>query len=816
MKQLGLKLLRAESESEVADIIKSDDAMSAGGNWHPVDDRVTNFNIITNQSSTGGKAATELITNMVDAMLMKHCREKGVDPKSDDAPPTMYRAVDVFVQNMNGGKIINADGSWLRDYADQNLVIGVTGARRASKGLPCYTFADNGEGQHPQNFPDTFLSLSAKNKSDIHFVQGKYNMGSSGVLGFCGQQWFKLIISRHFDKSGHWGWTLIRKRPGSGDEIPVAEYFVPNKEIPTLEELKTLRPFQIGNREEFRQFQLESGTVVKLYDFYTGKDHRSFRGAREAFNENLVETILPFRILDFRQTPDAKRGGLRALGIDPRPFYGMEFLLRRSHGEDVDSQEDDAGNQETAEIETDKLSIGTIAHPRLGEIILTAVLIKKNLSKSHWFRNSNNRVFHHVNGQVQFKQTRGFLSQQCRLPALKDRAAIFVDASGLKEQAHQGIWKGDRESIRETKLGEEYTDEIKEKIRQSDVLKDANHRIAREELDSVAKESSVELVRDLVKKDHNLMFLLDQKYPGLSVAPQIDDKPQDSLVEHKYSPTFVKVKGKKFRIDLPINHTRPIPCITDAEVDYFTRADNRGALYFEKDETADSFVFNTKHDGIGNLVVFVRPDKERMQVGDKRAFKIGLKDDALPEPVYSEQEIHITVVEKAAPSPPSPPPPVPPLPPAPPAHERGLPPPTLLTKDGREINGKPTKKWDDVDFPGLAFNEHDGGSVKDLGDEGKMYYINYDNAFFQNYLKAQKREDDSAAVTEKYILGMRIALLGMEHALAFEKSDEEDGFDEDKFRRLAAKGAAAVIMTLCDQLPKSFDLNSDEGEQDVE
>jgi hypothetical protein len=34
-----------------------------------------------------------------------------------------------------------------------------------------------------------------------------------------------------------------------------------------------------------------------------------FRGSREALNENLVETILPFRILDLRQTPDPKRTG---------------------------------------------------------------------------------------------------------------------------------------------------------------------------------------------------------------------------------------------------------------------------------------------------------------------------------------------------------------------------------------------------------------------------------------------------------------------------------------------------------------------------
>ncbi|MGO7785635.1 hypothetical protein ACC717_36980, partial [Rhizobium ruizarguesonis] len=79
---------------------------------------------------------------------------------------------------------------------------------------------------------------------------------------------------------------------------------------------------------------LSTGTSIKLYDYQVGSKFLSFKGSRDALNENLVETILPFRILDLRQTPDPKRGGDRAFGVDPRPFYGMEFLLLNSHGED--------------------------------------------------------------------------------------------------------------------------------------------------------------------------------------------------------------------------------------------------------------------------------------------------------------------------------------------------------------------------------------------------------------------------------------------------------------------------------------------------
>ena len=37
---------------------------------------------------------TELMTNMVDAMLVKHAFLKGIDPKGKKAPATMHEAVD--------------------------------------------------------------------------------------------------------------------------------------------------------------------------------------------------------------------------------------------------------------------------------------------------------------------------------------------------------------------------------------------------------------------------------------------------------------------------------------------------------------------------------------------------------------------------------------------------------------------------------------------------------------------------------------------------------------------------------------------------
>lgn len=353
----------------------------------------------------------------------------------------------------------------LREFVEENFVIGVTGGTRREGSL-CFTFADNGEGQHPQDFEDTFLSLSKGNKSDIPSVQGKYNMGSSGVLTYCGRRWYKLIISRRYDGSGDWGWTLVRRRPGEG--MPVAEYFNPGG-IPSFRTSEIL-PMKLHGGEADEKVRLSAGTVVKLFD-YSLESAASFRNIRESLNENLVSTVLPFRLMDYRYRPDPRRGRRHALGVDERPLHGMEFLLLRRYGDGTD--EDRVYEPGTEQF------VGDIEHPDLGHISVRAIVLGRDLPG--WLRTPRNtsRVFHSVNGQVQFKQNRAYLSQTCRLPGLKDRIVVIVDASDLSEAAHNDVWKGDRENIRRTAVGQLYSDEVTNLIRGSEYLRELQQRLAR-------------------------------------------------------------------------------------------------------------------------------------------------------------------------------------------------------------------------------------------------------------------------------------------------------------------------------------------------
>ena len=789
-KDVCFRLLRAESEREIDVIVESEPVLSDASNWYPIDGRDTNFNVVTNQASTGSKALTELCTNMVDAVLMKHARMRGIQHTGKDAPQSVIAGVRdlVRLRGARSGILSQVDDpKYLQEFAEKNLVIGVTGGTRREESL-CFTFVDNGEGQHPDDFEETFLSLSKGNKSDIPFVQGKYNMGSSGVLTYCGRRWYKLIVSRRYDGSGDWGWTLVRRRPGGG--MPVAEYFM-HGGILSLS-ASVIHPMNLNSGDPDGKVHLATGTIIKLYD-YNMESAASFRQIRESLNENLVSTVLPFRLMDYRYRPDSRRGGRRALGVDERPVNGMEFLLLRKDGDEgADSDGQDSIYESGRE-----QSIGDIDHPELGHISVRAIVLGRDLPG--WLKSPRNtsRVFHAVNGQVQFKQNRAYLTQGCKLPGLKDRIVVIVDASDLSEAAHNDVWKGDRENIRATMVGVLYREEVTHLIKDSEYLKELQQRIAREETERLTEEGQVELFQNLVENDPSIAQLL----PGGSLVtlPGYIGRGNEAEEEWegKYSPTILELIGRSIRMsgaEIAINGRRKIAFKTDAVNDYFTRPENRGRVFTHGLGEKSSYTSSLRD---GRLTMTFTTQSDKVTVGEEISFSVSLLDDAIPEPVTEGLKFRVVSFRK----------PSPPGPPAPPTpnegdeeentEERTLPPSKWLTKDGRSIGEEESDVWPD------EFTDQDGGKVDDLG-EVSLYCINYDNAHFRRFLNAERDDISKKVVTEQYRIGMLVLMMGLEDAYSrIEQAETKAQLEEyiDEIRRLAAQGAATVVMSIAKTLP---------------
>ena len=188
-----------------------------------------------------------------------------------------------------------------------------------------------------------------------------------------------------------------------------------------------------------------------------------------------------------------------------------------------------------------------------------------------------------VNGQVQFKQTRGYLSTTCGFPALKDRVVIIIDASDLTFEAHNEVWKGDREHVRDTIVGERYKEVITAAIKELKALQELQNEIALEELKQAANSERNELFQKLVDADRNLAALLTNRDPVIALPSaggggKGGDAGKGEFVG-KFSPSSLKFEDKirEKGLDLPINRSRPVVARTDAENGYLQRTDNQGA-----------------------------------------------------------------------------------------------------------------------------------------------------------------------------------------------------------------------------------------------
>ena len=208
-RDLFFLLFKAKNEEEVDKIIQNYPEIFTQENWYPYGANESYFGVIENQQASPIPALIEKITNSIDAILMKRCYESGVDPKSDLAPQTMEEAIRQYFPNSK-----QWDLPLFRKIQAENIQIIADGPRMDTS-LIIY---DDGEGQNPEDFEDTFLSLLKGNKNEIKFVQGKYNMGGSGALVFCGKKRYHLIASKKFDNKGEFGLTLFRQHPFTAEE----------------------------------------------------------------------------------------------------------------------------------------------------------------------------------------------------------------------------------------------------------------------------------------------------------------------------------------------------------------------------------------------------------------------------------------------------------------------------------------------------------------------------------------------------------------------------------------------------------------------
>ncbi len=622
--------------------------------WRLYGDRDGNFSVIGNQQSRPEAALVEKIVNSVDARLMKECLARDIDPASADAPQSVREAVASFVDGVEpesemAGEVRFWPPQRQREQARQ-ITLAVTGSRPRQAGGASITVVDLGEGQYPEKMPETFLSIDRENKLRIPFVQGKFNMGGTGALKFCGRSGLQLVITRRCPEivgadggaESPWGFTVVRReRPveGAGEiRNSVYRYLAPvgADERPGRGAVLRFSAAGIEALPEKNQAyvrRLPWGSVLKLYEY----DMKGF-GSHALLPGGLLgrlELMLPGIALPVRVHE------CRSFAGDPNRSFDTTLL-----GLSARLEADRANNLEAG--------YPTSALVHLGDQDLPVEIFAFKPKKADKYRSTEGIVFT-INGQTHGALSKAFFSRnRVKMGRLADSLLIVVDCSRLSVDAREDLFMNSRDRLSNGELRKAIEREIEDLIGRHHGLRELRERRKAEEIAQRLEDSKPleDVLATLLRTSPTLdrLFLQGQRlgrpHRAGAKGGTSNGAGQPGKYVGKAHPTYFRF-AKKPETDLLRRSTEKgrrcrIKFETDVANDYFKRPSVPGRYFVEViggpvegRDVAHSLVL---HDGVANWSVRLPDD---LDVGDEVTLQCTVADDSLIEPFVSVVEISI-------------------------------------------------------------------------------------------------------------------------------------------------------------------------------
>lgn len=737
LKQLFNSLFNASTEEKVDSIIQSGKELSNDENWFPLGGDEKMFGIVRGQQSNPIAALVEKVTNSIDAILMKKCYEAGIDPQSASAPRTMESAIEAFFPEHKQWDL----KTFRRNQAEEIQIIA-DGPTRNS----CVIIYDNGEGQNPESFENTFLSLAKGNKVNIHFVQGKYNMGGSGALVFCGKKRYQLIASKRFDNKGEFGFTLIRQRKignlTDSKRYSYFEYLKLDEKIPAFDTREI--DLKLFNRK------FKTGTVIKLYAYQFPPGYAGFaQDLNQSLNEFLFEPMLPILTLDTKERyPNNK-----VLQLD---LFGLKRRLEEDKNDYVETY----FSQEYTDQLFGKAKVTCyVFKPKLDG---RDVKQSKKIIQDRFFRNDMAIMFS-VNGQVQGSYSSEFISRTLKFNLLKDYLLIHIDCTEMIPDFREELFMSDRERLKKGEEATQLRDYLGNKLRKSQL--DEINKKRRESIGFESEDTS-ELIKSFAKnlpKDSDLFKLLSQtlkleerkkereaeKEKKDSTKPR--ERSEDKPFHPKRFPSFFKLHksndGLK-AIAVPLKGEKIIKFETDVDNDYFDRVDEPGEMqialmqakkltnggggstdFIPEDQITKLMNIVKSSPNKGAIKLTMNPTQD-LSVNDELEIKVSL--NGVGEPLEEMFWVRIVAAENPKKT-------------VPKEEENydniGLP----------ELIKVNQSQWDELESKGISMNHETVMYPIGEGDKLEKIYINLDSRVFLNHRTKLKTEDQILTAQKKYI-----------------------------------------------------------------
>lgn len=776
-RDLCLKLAKSDSEEEVIDILDDAGYWDDDEKWRYYGDQENNFATIGNQQSRPEAALVEKVINSVDAVLMAECQKRGIDPTYKGSPNSIQEAQEKYFGIING-RLSNITSSERAELA-KKIGLVATG----QKTNPCYAVFDLGEGQTPAMMPDTLLSIGKSNKLRIPFVQGKFNMGGTGVFQFCGERNLQLVISkRHPDvakyeddkTSGLWGFTVVRRRdPTAGVRNSVYTYLAPDNKILTFDTGSV--PLIPGDHPEPYTFPMWWGTYIKMYEYQmSGMLTNILFDLYNSLSLLMPSVALPVRFYERRD-------------------YKGHSLETTLAGLTVRLEEDKRDNLEREFSPPPSSSISV-----KGQKMKVSIYAFKRESAEKYRKNEG--VVFTINGQTHGYFSKRFFSRQAvKLGYIADSLLVLVDCTNIEGRSREDLFMNSRDRLRSGDLRSEIEKNLEDLLRNHSGLKKLNTRRRREDTAGKLEDSKplVDIVESVLEKSPTLSKLFVE---GLRLPNPYDMRKAKEAEEYegRRFPThfkLIKEYTKSNPKKSPVNRRLRVQYITDANNDYLDRDKNPGEFQLIS-ERFDIRDYNANlWNGTANLNVTLPEDAE---VGDLIRFQSRVSDVSKPDPFVSV--FYVKVIDKVKKKPSK--------------GGRRKPPP--LDEEGddvekiKKLNLPNIREVRKDEWEKFGFSRDSALKVIDAGSEGFDFFINMHNIHLLTEKKSRSDERPEL-VDAKYKYGLVLIGLAMlkEHNDRIEEEEDYKKDHPDIFEKIGSisRALSPILIPMIDGLSE---LDSDE------
>ncbi len=574
VRELLFKLLAADREEEVEGALKSTGLWDHKASWRLLGDREDNYATIGAQAVIPEAAVAEKITNAIDAVLIRRCREQGIDPKGPDAPTSVRRAVahffDVNPNAAHSGSLEVWDAGKIRDVARSTTSIALTGDRHRQvnrkRNYPSVTILDRGEGQTPEMQPVTLLSLGNSLKRDIAFTHGKFAMGGTAALRFCGDKHFQLVLSRRApalaaedDESSDWGFTIVRRDYQDGDSMTAYRYLAPIgvDQHPGRGDILRLPAVSLPIGPRYNnpyEVDVESGTLIKLYQYQTDSvtQFGQTGGLRQELDAWMPQLPLPIRLHECRWQGEQRSTEWNLTGL----------------------------NRRLKEAEPEYDATGTLTVR--GEPFTYRIFCLEG-DNANRYRGDEGVVFA-VNGQSHgMLHKRLFGTRAVGLGALENALAVVVDCTEVSVPSLEDLTQNSRDRLSESQFRKEVEEKIKQLLADDLRLRELNRERADKRLEErLADDRPLEEVLQRVMRRSSVLNALFLRGARLANQSVLHPSHQGNNFEGQPHPTefrFLKLPyGEVLERNCHLGQRTQIDFATDVEDDYFDRAILPGSL----------------------------------------------------------------------------------------------------------------------------------------------------------------------------------------------------------------------------------------------